>query len=54
MQAHYKRDNNIFQGSDSKFCCPGHDGLRKDHKKASNRRFRQNGKFISRQTDLQA
>ena len=54
MQAHYKRDKNIFQGSDSKFCCAGHDGLRKDHKKSSNRRFRQTGKVISQQTDPQA
>ena len=53
MQAHYKRDKSIFQGSDSKFCCPGHDGLRKDHKEAANRRFRQSGKTVSRQAELQ-
>ena len=52
MQANYKRDRNIFHGSSSKFCCPGHDGLRKDHKEAANRRFRQSGKTVSRQTEL--
>ena len=49
MQAIYKRDRSIFQGSDTKFCCPSHDGLRKDHKKAANRRFRHTNKTISRQ-----
>ena len=52
MQALYKRDKSIFHGSDSKFCCPGHDGLRKDHKKASNRRLRQTNKTISRQEGM--
>ena len=49
MQALYKRDKGIANGS-SKFCCPSHDGLRKDHKKAANRRFRHSAKTMSPQS----
>ena len=48
MQALFKRDKNISQNSDTKFCCRSHDGLRKDHRKSSNRRFRHTGKIDAR------
>ena len=50
MQAIFKRDSNISHGS-TKFCCPAHDGLRKTHKRAANRRFRHNGKAMSHDPD---
>ena len=43
----YKRDKAIVAGSDYKFCCVGHDGTRKSHKKGANRKFRRQGRWES-------
>lgn len=42
MRALHKRDKAITEGSAARFCCVGHDGSRKSHKRNAARRLRRN------------